>query len=29
LTWRGDSIVSAEEYYNPVTFSKTFGRPLG
>ena len=27
--WRDGRIVSGEEYYNPVTFSETFGRPLG
>jgi ketosteroid isomerase-like protein len=27
--WRDGRIVGGEEYYNPVTFSETFGRPLG
>jgi len=29
IDWRGGRIVSGEEYYNPVTFSETFGKPLG
>jgi ketosteroid isomerase-like protein len=27
--WRGGRIVGGEEYSNPVTFSESFGRPLG
>jgi ketosteroid isomerase-like protein len=27
--WRNGRIVGGEEYYNPVTFSQTFGTPLG
>jgi ketosteroid isomerase-like protein len=27
--WRDGRIVRGEEYFNPVTFSRTFGRPLG
>jgi ketosteroid isomerase-like protein len=29
LDWRSGRIASGEEYYNPVTFSQTFGPPLG
>jgi ketosteroid isomerase-like protein len=29
FAWRDGRIVYGEEYYNPVTFSETFGRPLG
>jgi ketosteroid isomerase-like protein len=27
--WHNGRIAGGEEYYNPVTFSQTFGRPLG